>query len=149
MKKTSKSGGSRAAARRPQLVGEGLARRIPAGLIDIFFVLLIMDTLAVAAGAVGHVAPLLRAAAAIMPLVYFVAFEAIYLTTPGKRIFGLSVVTVEGGRPDFMAHLVRAASRLPEALIVLPFILSIIASPLNQRLGDAATKTLVVRRRRD
>jgi len=108
-----------------------------------------METLAKAAGEVGPVAPLLRGAAVTMPLVYFLAFEAIYQTTPGKTFFGLSVVTVEGGKPDFMAHLIRAASRVPEALIIIPYIGSIIASPLNQRFGDAATGTLVVRRRRD
>ena len=149
MTKKSRSGGSRAAARKPQLVGAVLARRLPAGLIDTIFILIIMEALAKAAGEVGPAAPLLRGAAVTMPLVYFLAFEAIYQTTPGKTFLGLSVVTVEGGKPDFMAHLLRAASRLPEALIIVPYVYSIVASPLNQRFGDAASDTLVVRRRRD
>jgi len=105
-----------------------------------------MDTLAVAAAHAGPAGPVLRLAAVLMPLVYFLFFETLYRQTPGKRLLGLWVVTLDGGRPDFLAHLLRCATRLPEALFVLPYVISMIVSPRNQRLGDSASDTLVVRR---
>ena len=83
--------------------------------------------------------------ATLMPLIYFFLFESIFQTTPGKRLLGMRVVTTDGGQPGVAEHLLRAATRIPEALIVLPYVISIAVSARNQRLGDAATDTLVIR----
>jgi uncharacterized RDD family membrane protein YckC len=66
--------------------------------------------------------------------------------TPGKRAVGLRVV-MDGGAPvGLRASLIRNVIRLFEALLwYLPAIISILATRANQRLGDLAAGTIVVR----
>jgi uncharacterized RDD family membrane protein YckC len=70
--------------------------------------------------------------------------------TLGKRWTGLRVVTLEGGPVDFRTSAVRNLLRLVD---LLPFayttgMVTILATSRNQRLGDLAAGTLVVRERR-
>lgn len=128
-----------------RLSGQGLARRIPAGLIDTALVLGLMTGLIAMGTRLTAVRPVTTLLAAAMCLLYFVFFEAYWSTTPGKRAFRLAVVKADGGRPDPLEHLLRAMTRVPEALLVLPYVISVVQSPQNQRLGDRVTETLVVR----
>jgi uncharacterized RDD family membrane protein YckC len=79
---------------------------------------------------------------------YDVAFEVLAGgRTPGKRAAGTRVVR-DGGRPvGLRASLVRNVIRLVEGfpLLYLPAIVAILATRANQRLGDLAAGTLVVR----
>jgi len=70
--------------------------------------------------------------------------------TPGKRVSGVRVV-MDGGEPvGLRASLIRNIIRLLEgfALAYIPAIISVLASRDNQRLGDHAAGTLVIRDRR-
>ena len=78
---------------------------------------------------------------------YMVLFEVLWLGyTPGKRLLGLRVVQLDGTPPDWGSSLLRNLLRLID---MLPFgygcgILSSLASPRFQRLGDMVAGTLVI-----
>ena len=78
--------------------------------------------------------------------VYFVAWEALRGTTPGKAALGLRVVTTEGRPIGFveaaLRNLLRAADALPIGYVV--GVLAMAASGRFQRLGDLVAGTLVV-----
>lgn len=77
---------------------------------------------------------------------YFTLFE-LRGTTPGKRLFRLSVTGEDGTPPSPRAVVVRNLVRIPEMyLLYLPSVVSCLASSKNKRLGDLAAKTVVVRR---
>jgi hypothetical protein len=66
--------------------------------------------------------------------------------TPGKRAVGLRVVRDGGGPVGLRESLIRNVIRLFEAaLLYVPAVVSIIATRTNQRLGDLAAGTLVIR----
>lgn len=79
---------------------------------------------------------------------YDVAFEVMRAgRTPGKQMTGLRVVR-EGGAPvDLRASAVRNLLRLVDGLPLsyVPAVISILVTKRNQRLGDLAAGTLVVR----
>lgn len=82
---------------------------------------------------------------------YDVAFEVLNAgQTPGKRLNGLRVVHENGAPVTFSRSAVRNVLRLFDILpgAYLVGIASILASRRNQRLGDLAAGTLVVRDRR-
>ncbi len=79
---------------------------------------------------------------------YFFLFELLWQgQTPGKRIFGLRVVTLDGSPPGVLPAMVRNMLRL---LDVLPGsygvgALAVMLSPRAQRLGDRVAGTVVIR----
>jgi hypothetical protein len=81
---------------------------------------------------------------------YYVLFEAFGSgRTPGKRITGLRVLTLDGGRASFwrivIRNVVRFVDYLPAAYLV--GMISILVSEKHQRVGDVAAGTMVVRER--
>lgn len=82
---------------------------------------------------------------------YDVLFETLVAgRTPGKRWTGLRVVRSDGRPVTFLVSAVRNLLRLID---FLPFsyavgAISVLVSPRNQRLGDLAAGTLVVRERK-
>jgi uncharacterized RDD family membrane protein YckC len=86
-------------------------------------------------------------AALAINVVYFVIFEVFGGgRTLGKRAAGLRVVTSGGGQVGLRASLIRNIIRLVETtLLYLPALISVLATRNNQRLGDLAAGTLVVR----
>lgn len=81
---------------------------------------------------------------------YDIAFETLASgRTPGKRWTGLRVVKVGGAPVTFMTSAVRNLLRLVDMLPTMYLIgmVTIIATPKNQRLGDMAAGTIVVRER--
>ncbi len=78
--------------------------------------------------------------------VYFVAWEAVKGTTPGKMALGLRVVTTEGRPVGFveaaLRNLLRAADALPVGYVV--GVVAMAVSGRFQRLGDLVAGTLVV-----
>ena len=136
-----------------ELVLAGLASRFIAELFDAALILLLLATLialAVLAGGAGGVILVSIALGGVMLLsvAYNVAFEVLASgRTPGKRWTGLRVV-MEGGDPvGLRASAVRNLVRLLEGppLWYAPAIVSILVTRRNQRLGDLAANTLVVR----
>ena len=90
--------------------------------------------------------PLWVLAAVAVPL-YFWLTEAIWGRTLGMRAFGLRVVAVSGRRPGVLATFVRTALMVVDWLPVF-FVLGAVViwlTPRNQRLGDLAAGTVVVR----
>jgi len=131
----------------PELTGVGLARRLAAGAVDAVLTIALFAGLVAAGSALPSVAVAFRLLAAVFPtLLYFVILETYYQATLGKMLLGLKVVTLDGGRPDVLAHLVRGMTRLPEAMmLMLPYLVVIPLSKRKQRFGDVLTGTLVVR----
>jgi uncharacterized RDD family membrane protein YckC len=99
----------------------------------------------------GVLAAGLVVAAFLVQFGYDVLFETLGSgRTPGKRWTGLRVVMKSGGPVGFVASSVRNILRIVDALpgFYLVAILSVLFTSNNQRLGDLAAGTLVVRERR-
>jgi uncharacterized RDD family membrane protein YckC len=137
-----------------ELTLAGLGSRAVAGGIDLVLKgllfgaeLLVLVTLF---GDRGYVVVL--PVAALSMLVYNVMFETLAGgRTPGKRIGGLRVVLASGRSVDFRASMIRNAFRLIDgiALLYVPTMVFIIGTRRNQRLGDLAAGTVVIRDRRE
>lgn len=82
----------------------------------------------------------------IVQWVWFAAWETIRGDTPGKRAFGLRVVTTSGRPIGFreaaLRNLLRAADLLPSGY--LAGVITMAISPRFQRIGDLVAGTLVV-----
>lgn len=138
--------GSTALASAPSTSGTIVARHLAATI----------DNLAAWVGAVlvgqslGEVDPWRLAAAMVAAyLGYFFLFEASLARTPGKWFFGLVIVGRDGRPCTSRQAIVRGMLRLlevnPFVLGAIPAALSIILTKHNQRLGDLAAGTFVVR----
>jgi uncharacterized RDD family membrane protein YckC len=140
-----------------ELVLAGLASRFMAEIVDAALIVLIALALIAVAAIAGGTAGLVIFSVAVgglmlISVVYHVAFEVLAAgRTPGKRMNDLRVV-MEGGEPvGLRASTVRNLVRLLEGppLLYVPAIVSILATRRNQRLGDLAADTLVVREPRE
>jgi uncharacterized RDD family membrane protein YckC len=129
----------------------GLGSRFTGFLIDT-----ILQILIVAAVSVLALVTLSGVAAGIVILVAFslavLGYDVLFEVlgggrTPGKRAVGVRVVQDGGGPIGLRASLVRNVIRLVEGLPLsyLPAIIAILVTRNNQRLGDLAAGTLVVR----
>lgn len=84
----------------------------------------------------------------VIAIAYFCLWETATGTTPGKRLFGLQVVGLDGDHASPSAVAGRSAMRLVDHLFI-PFVglISLYATGRRrQRVGDLAADTLVVRR---
>jgi len=129
----------------------GLGTRFLAIGIDLLICgtagLIVLFAAAAAAGALGA-----TIAGAVFILVFYLGYQVIFEVfgggrTVGKRAAGIRVV-MDGGAPvGLRASLIRNAFRLIEGLtfMYLPAIVCVLASRDNQRIGDHAAGTLVVR----
>lgn len=137
-----------------QLTLAGIGSRMIAALIDLTIQggLYLVLALALAAGSpdAGFGVALFAVAGFLIVFAYDVAFEVLAAgRTPGKRLAGLRVVR-SGGRPvDFVTSAIRNVLRIIDVLPGLYAVgmISVLATRRNQRLGDLAAGTLVVRER--
>jgi uncharacterized RDD family membrane protein YckC len=121
-----------------------------AGVVVLGLTSAALGTLGARATSIGLQSSLTIATIALFLLLfgYDVAFETLASgRTPGKRAAGLRVLRSEGGTVGFLASATRNILRLVDWL---PFafaagIAAILLSPRNQRLGDMAADTIVVR----
>ena len=136
-----------------ELVLAGLASRFIAEAIDWALIGLLLaaavGVAAIAGGGAGLViVSVVIGGAILLSIAYHVAFEVLASgRTPGKRAGGLRVV-MEGGEPvGLRASSVRNLLRLIEGLTTfyVPAIVAILVTRRNQRLGDLAAGTLVIR----
>jgi uncharacterized RDD family membrane protein YckC len=76
-----------------------------------------------------------------------VVFEGLTARTPGKFLLGLKVVKLDGGSYYWVAVLGRNVLRIVDFLPVLYLVglVTIAVTEKNQRIGDLAVGTLVVR----
>jgi uncharacterized RDD family membrane protein YckC len=141
-----------------ELVLAGLGSRLVAAILDAMIVASVVFALwvigvaaATPAGGGGVVTAVLIVLTFLVLFGYDVAFETLASgRTPGKRATGLRVVRQGGEPPGFLAAAVRNLLRLVDLLPAFYAIgiASILFTPRNQRLGDLAAGTLVIRERR-
>jgi uncharacterized RDD family membrane protein YckC len=86
-----------------------------------------------------------------MVIVWFCAFETLWRgRTPGKAVMGLRVISADGTSVRFQQAFLRAAMTLVDFFLIPVGFIAVVAvllSPRDQRLGDMAAGTLVVRER--
>lgn len=80
----------------------------------------------------------------LVSLSYFISFEALSGTTPGKLILRMRVATLNGDRPSLTAAAIRALWRLIDGLFFGWVGGSSMTPPLQQRHGDKRAMTIVV-----
>ena len=136
-----------------ELTLAGLGSRAVTGALDLVFKGLVVGCLLIVLVALLGVdgALVVVPAAGLAMLLYDVGFETLAGgRTPGKRIGGLRVVRSSGRSVDFTASMIRNALRLVDGLPLsyVPTIVSIVVTRRNQRLGDLAADTVVIRDRR-
>lgn len=131
----------------------GIGSRAVAGGIDLIFkgllVGLLLIVLLAAFGSDG--ALVIVPAIGLTLLLYDVGFETLRGgRTPGKSFVGLRVVRSGGRSVDLSASMIRNVLRLVDGITLgyLPTIVSIAATSRNQRPGDLAADTVVIRDRR-
>jgi uncharacterized RDD family membrane protein YckC len=133
-----------------ELVLAGLGSRFLARLLDT----LIQAGCIIALGIAGGLAPLGGFGVAFFIVgafcafwVYDVAFETLSSgRTPGKRAAGIRVVGMRGEPIGFVTSAVRNVVRIADlSVLYLPGVFSILLTARNQRLGDLAAGTVVVR----
>jgi uncharacterized RDD family membrane protein YckC len=138
-----------------ELVLAGLGSRLLAALIDFAVqtgLVVALSLLGTAAGsgesAASGILQLVVIVAMFLVLFgYHVMFETLASgRTPGKRAAGLRVVRLGGEPPGFLASVIRNLLRLVDNMVVGA--VAILLSRRNQRLGDMAAGTLVIRERR-
>jgi uncharacterized RDD family membrane protein YckC len=131
------------------LVLAGVGSRFAATLIDLSFKIVLTVAVWLVASQLGDLG--LALVSVLGFLVYFgydVAFEVLAAgQTPGKRWTGLRVLRDDGRPVDLLSSAIRNVVRLVDGLPLsyLPAMVSILVTRRNQRLGDLAAATIVVR----
>ena len=128
----------------------GLVTRAMAWLVDQVIVTAARTAVAMALAKVGGqlAIALVLVGFFVVDFGYYLMFESMWAgRSPGKRLYGIRVVSARGGRlrfPDiFIRNLLRPIDFLP-ALMVVGGVVALI-DPMRRRLGDMAAETLVVR----
>jgi uncharacterized RDD family membrane protein YckC len=138
-----------------------LALAADLGLISIvtpvvFFALSLLGAFAYGAlaslGVGRNVLDVLGIAALVLIVLFsFGSMHAYYIwqefkqgTTPGKKIFGLRVVSLRGPRLTLGQCALRETLRLVDLGLLFPGLIATLASRKGQRLGDMAAGTMVV-----
>ena len=134
-----------------ELTLAGVGSRFLAAIVDAAIqgaTLLVIVLMANLAGSSGPVV----AAAIITGFLVFLGYDILFETkasgrTPGKRLTGLRVVRQGGGpvgfRTSAVRNLLRIIDLMPTAYVV--GLVTILVTKQNQRLGDMAAGTLVLR----
>jgi uncharacterized RDD family membrane protein YckC len=139
------------------LVTAGLGSRFLAGMLDLSIELALLLALVLLGGALdpdGFVVAIFLVVLFLLLFGYFVTFEVLNRgRTPGKAAVGLRVIRTDGGPVGFVPSAARNLLRLVDGWDLLTFVLcpvgitSVVATARNQRLGDLAAGTVVVRER--
>jgi uncharacterized RDD family membrane protein YckC len=136
-----------------ELTLAGLGSRAVAGTLDLALKALVVVLLLIVIVAVLGIdgALVIVPVAGLAMLLFDVGFETLGGgRTPGKRMSGLRVVRSSGRPVDPVASVIRNALRLVDGLPLsyVPTIVSIVVTRRNQRPGDLAADTVVIRERR-
>ena len=138
-----------------ELTLAGVGSRFAAALVDLAVQIALL--IVIAAVGFGVFAPtgVGVAAVTVLSFLVFAAYDILFEVfasgrTPGKRLNGIRVVRTDGSPVGFFTSAVRNVLRLADLLpgMYLAGIVSILVTRRNQRLGDLAAGTLVVRERR-
>jgi hypothetical protein len=78
-------------------------------------------------------------------LTYFLSFELLIRTPPGKSLVGLEVTELDGSRPGNLSIVYRNVARLVDEVIFTPLlgIAFVIFQSDRRRIGDLIAKTVV------
>jgi len=127
----------------------GVGSRAIAGGIDLVFRLVVIGALAAGLGAAGDFG---TAVFSVGSFAVFFGYDVLFEVlgrgrTPGKRLSGLRVVQSDGRPVDLRSSAVRNLARLIDGLplFYVPTVVSILATRNNQRPGDLAADTVVIR----
>jgi uncharacterized RDD family membrane protein YckC len=138
-----------------------LARRIKAALIDVLLLAIAFVLIAAVSGGIHSTTTSANETTAVQTgvsvhggaallfflavLVYYAGCELRWGQTPGKRVMGLRVVTLDGRPPSTRAVLIRTAARLIDVLPVfyLVGLTALLLSSDDQRVGDRLAGTTV------
>jgi uncharacterized RDD family membrane protein YckC len=138
-----------------QLTLAGVGSRFSAALVDVLLQGLLGVGLAFLFGAFGWLEGWGAFAFSIILFVLIFGYDIVFEVlasgrTPGKRLNGLRVVRVGGFPVGFLSSAIRNTVRLVDFLpsAYLVGCIAILASKRNQRLGDIAAGTIVVRERK-
>jgi uncharacterized RDD family membrane protein YckC len=129
----------------------GVGSRFIAGVFDLFLQAIIIALVAVVANAVvgGSIAVAVLAVSVFLVIYFYdVLFEVLAAgRTPGKRLTHLRVVRDDGTPIDLPSSAIRNLLRLIDGptFAYLPGLASVLVTRRNQRLGDLAAGTLVIR----
>lgn len=136
-----------------ELTLAGVGSRFVAALIDYVIQTAVLIAIGVIVGLLHS--NVVAAAGFILSFVWFIGYDIAFETrasgrTPGKRWTGLRVVLGDGRPVDFRSSAVRNFLRLIDILpgFYLVAIVAIFVSKKNQRLGDMAAGTLVMREKK-
>jgi uncharacterized RDD family membrane protein YckC len=136
-----------------ELTLAGVGSRFSAALIDFVIQISLLIALAVAfflADAFGGWGDALFT---VLGFLLFAGYDVLFEVfasgrTPGKRLNGIRVVRLDGSPVRFLTSAVRNSLRLIDIqFIYLVGIVCILVTSKNQRLGDLAAGTLIVRER--
>jgi len=130
---------------RPDLGTEGdvTGRRIAAIVVDLLLIGVFTSAVGAALGPGG----LTGTIGLLVSFGYYIHLEGSYGRTLGKMALGLVVVTEDGGDIDYGDATIRTLLRVVDVLPVfylVGFVL-LLVTDRNQRLGDIAANTVVVR----
>jgi uncharacterized RDD family membrane protein YckC len=135
-----------------RLMLAGLGSRFIAGGVDLTIQAILTLILALITGAIAGAASLLLAVFVLgtfgILFLYPILFEVLGAgRTPGKRFSHLRVVRDSGAPVDLAASAIRNLMRVLDGplLLYLPTVIAIAVTSRNQRLGDLAAGTLVIR----
>jgi uncharacterized RDD family membrane protein YckC len=127
----------------------GLGSRFIAGAADLTIQLVLIGILALIAGAIAGLATAVVIVLSFLTwFLYPILFEVLAAgRTPGKRWTHLRVMRDTGAPVDLQASAIRNLMRLVDGLLLLylPTIISIVVTRRNQRPGDLAAGTIVIR----
>lgn len=131
----------------------GVGSRFAAALIDLAIEIVLIVAVTILAVSVdsGFGVAVGTIGAFLIVVAYDVLFEVLAGgQTPGKKANGLRVVRSQGQPIEFVASTIRNVMRLIDFLptVYLIGIASILSTRKNQRLGDLAADTIVVRERK-
>ena len=134
---------------RVDLVLAGLGSRFAAALIDLAIKAVLLLAAVVVAGGIGDLGVAL---ASVAGFVVYIGYDVLFESfaggrTPGKRLSHLRVLRADGRAVDSLSSAIRNVVRLVDglALFYVPGMVSILLTARNQRLGDLAGRTIVVR----
>jgi uncharacterized RDD family membrane protein YckC len=126
----------------PQLAYVGVGPLFVAHFIDGLVILVLLIPFELLVGL------LLGPLALLLPISYYIVMEATLGATLGKMALGLRVVKIDGSPIGWSESIIRNLLHIVDFLFFyLVAAILIWNSPLRQRLGDHAAKTVVVRSR--
>ena len=136
----------------PQLQYVSVWPRAGAVIIDTIILYVVFFILGFILGLISQNAQSVSGVVSLLVIIiafgYFIVMEAMWGATVGKMALRLRVVKIDGSPISWSESVIRNLLRIVDALPTAYLVGAILVwtSPLRQRLGDRAAKTVVVKR---